>query len=257
MNRRTWIRLATSTGAAAWLAGCGEQRLAPLEDPEDGHLQSRPVPPLFAPQLGTSPLGLGVGRDGLRFVPSSYRPDTPLPLLITLHGAGGDAYGGMQRFIAFAESAGVVLLSPDSRSSSWDRRFGSFGADARFIDNAMSETYLRCNIDAQRIGIAGFSDGASYALSLGLTNGDLFRQIVAFSPGFMVPNVSRGRPTVYDAHGTADTVLPIESSSRVFVPKLRARGYDVTYREFDGKHEVPVDIANDAFTWLRAAWQLP
>ncbi len=31
----------------------------------------------------------------------------------------------------------------------------------------------------------GFSDGASYALSLGVPNGDLFTHIVAFSPGFM------------------------------------------------------------------------
>ena len=39
---------------------------------------------------------------------------------------------------------------------------------------------------------SGFSDGASYALSLGAANGDLFTHIAAFSPGFMRPPVSVG-----------------------------------------------------------------
>lgn len=247
--------VASLTGGA--LGACGEQLLAPTEDPESGHLVSRPGEVVFAPRIGTSPLGLGATRDGLIFVPTTYRPGVPHPLLVTLHGAGGDAYGGMQPFIAFAESAGAVMLSPDSRESTWDRRFGSFGADSRFIDNALSDTYLRCTVDPTRIAIAGFSDGASYALSLGLTNGDLFTQLLAFSPGFMVPNVWRGQPRVYIAHGTRDTVLPIDTASRVFVPRLRNRGYDVTYNEFDGTHQLPPAVASSAFVWLRQAWGLP
>jgi predicted esterase len=126
----------------------------------------------------------------------------------------------------------------------------------RFIDNALSETFLRCAIDPQRIGIAGFSDGASYALSLGLTNGDLFRQIVAFSPGFLAPNVTRGKPGVFVSHGTRDTVLPIDTTSRRFVPKLRTAGYVVTYSEFDGTHQIPAAVSAEAFAWLRSAWSI-
>ena len=148
----------------------------------------------------------------------------------------------------------MVLLSPYSRTVTWDRRVGSFAGDARSLDTALSDTYLRRNIDPARIAIAGFSDGAAYALSLGLTNGDLFKQIVAFSPGYMIPNVNRGKPPVFVSHGTRDTVLPIASTSRVFVPKLQNAGYAVTYREFDGTHNVPSAISAEAFTWLRAAW---
>lgn len=249
--------LTAGAAASALLAACGEQVLAPTEDPESGHLVSRPGAAVFTPAIGTSPLGLGRTRDGLLFVPSTYKAGEARPLMLTLHGAGGDAYGGMQPFIAFAESARVILLSPDSRDSTWDRRFGSFGADSRFIDNALSEAYLHCTIDPARIAIAGFSDGASYALSLGLTNGDLFTQILAFSPGFMVPNVRRGLPKVYVAHGTRDTVLPIATTSRSFVPRLRNRGYDVTYNEFDGTHQLTPSVAADAFVWLRSAWQIP
>lgn len=256
LSRREWLRwtsLATA-GALSGLTACGDEILASVEDPEEGHLVSRPGATVFTPQLGVNNLGIGRTRDGLRFVPSTFRAGESLPLLVTLHGAGGNAYLGIQPFLNFAESARVVLVSPDSREESWDRRYGLFGSDVRFLDTALSDTYLRCLIDPRKIGIAGFSDGASYALSLGLTNGDLFSQIIAFSPGFMVPNVARGKPNVFLSHGTQDTVLPIASSSRRFAPKLRGLGYNVTYREFEGGHQIPAAVSDEAFASLRAAW---
>ncbi len=258
LSRRQWLRLASgATLGALTTAACGEQLLAPLEDPEEGHLVARPGQTVFTPQLGVHNLGIGSPRDGLRFVPSTYREGEALPLLVTLHGYGGTGLGGLQSYLAFAESARVVLVSPDARGSTWDRAFGGFGVDASFLDNALSDTFLRCSIDLQRIAIAGFSDGASYALSLGLTNGDLFRQILAFAPGYMSPNVPRGRPAVFIAHGNRDDVLPVQRTRTRFVPRLESDGYALTYREFDGTHEVPAPIAAEAFTWLRNAWGLP
>ena len=209
---------------------------------------------MFSPQLGLNALGTGRERDGWRFVPTTYRADEALPLLLTFHGAGGDGYSSIQPYLNFAETAKVVVLSPDSRESSWDRRYGRFGADVSFIDNALSDTYLRCRIDRTKMAIAGFSDGASYALSLGLTNGDLFDEVVAFSPGFVAPNVTRGKPRVFVSHGTTDSVLPIATTSRVFVPKLKNAGYPVTYQEFEGGHRIPPTISDEAFQWLRNAW---
>jgi len=257
VSRREWLRRASSATAAALLTGCGEQQLAPLEDPEAGHLIARPGQTIFLPALGTSDVGLGAVRDGLRFVPSTYRAGESLPLLVTLHGSGSNAYAGLQRYLAFAESARVVLLSPDSRGNTWDRAFGGFGADSRFIDNALSDTFLRCAIDRLRIGICGFSDGASYALSLGRTNGDLFRQMMAFSPGFMAPNVDRGKPNAFVSHGTRDQVLSFDRTKTVFVPRLREAGYPTTFREFDGTHQIPTDVFAEAVVWLRTQWGLP
>ena len=51
---------------------------------------------------------------------------------------------------------------------------------------------MQLDVDRQRVCASGFSDGASYALSLGAANGDLFTHIAAFSPGFMRPPVSVG-----------------------------------------------------------------
>jgi phospholipase/carboxylesterase len=100
------------------------------------------------------------------------------------------------------------------------------------------------------VACTGFSNGASYTLSLGLTNGDLFSRLVAFSPGFMAPTELRGRPEVFIAHGTQDNALPIDQTSRSIVPELRAAGYDVIYREFEGKHEILPRLSRRALDWF-------
>ena len=103
-----------------------------------------------------------------------------------------------------------------------------------------------------RRAVVGFSDGASYALSLGPTNGDLFTRVIAFSPGFASPGARRGMPPVFVSHGTRDGVLPIERCSRRIVPRLEREGYEVCYREFDGPHTVPRSIAHEALGWFVA-----
>jgi hypothetical protein len=71
----------------------------------------------------------------------------------------------------------------------------------------------------------GLSDGASYALSLGLLNGDLFTHVIAFSPGFVAKGTRRGNPQVFVSHGLRDQVLPIDRCSRRIVRDLRGDDY--------------------------------
>ena len=120
------------------------------------------------------------------------------------------------------------------------------------IDQALEEAFSHCAVDPERLAVGGFSDGASYALSLGITNGDLFGYILAFSPGFMAPAAQVGSPRVFISHGTHDTVLAIDRCSRRIVARLERVGYDVRYREFDGGHLVPPGIAREATDWFVA-----
>lgn len=184
-------------------------------------------------------------------MPSGYRPSRAYPLVVTLHGAGGSAHGGLAPFLPLADEAGLLLLSPKSRATTWDVIRGGYGPDVAQIDDLLERTFADYAVDADRIAIAGFSDGASYALSLGLVNGDLFRAVIAFSPGFAVPGERHGSPAIFVSHGTGDDILPIHVTSRPLVPELRADGYDVRYREFTGGHTVPRDIAAEAVEWLR------
>lgn len=203
-----------------------------------------------APETGVSPLGIGDIRDGLLYVPTTYRPGVGAPLSVKLHGAGGRARAGLAPFLARADPAGLLLLGVDARGPTWDLIRGGYGVDVAFLDQALQLVFSRYTVDPARVSIEGFSDGASYALSLGLVNGDLFSKIVAFSPGFMAPGRLRGRPRIFVSHGTHDPVLPIDRCSRRIVPELRVAGYSVEYREFDGGHTVPDDIAAEAEAWV-------
>jgi len=192
------------------------------------------------------PLGLSPGRDGLLYVPQGVSAERPAPLIVALHGAGGDALNVLGLFTAAAEREGVLVLAPDSRGRTWDVILGGYGPDVAFLDRALDDLFGRFTVDPGRIAAAGFSDGASYALSLGLTNGDLFGAVLAFSPGFMAPASRTGAPGIFISHGTRDEVLPIERCSRRLAPALRAAGYELDYLEFDGGHVVPPEMTERA-----------
>ena len=111
--------------------------------------------------------------------------------------------------------------------------------DLDSVNFALTRALSRCSIDPDRIAIGGFSDGATYALSLGLSNGDLYRGVVALSPGGVAGGEPLGRPRIFVSHGASDEILPISRTSDLIVRALRAAGYAVTYRRFQGGHEVP------------------
>jgi len=192
------------------------------------------------------------GRSGLLFVPAAGGAAGPRPLAVMFHGAGGNAQNGLASLMPLAEEMGMLLLATDSADQTWDVIRGGYGPDVQALDRALHETFGRVAVDPDRLAVGGFSDGASYALSMGIMNGDLFTHVIAFSPGFMAPVRQEGAPRLYVSHGTQDRVLPIDRCSRSIVPRVSRAGYDVTYHEFEGGHVVPPDIAREAVDWFLA-----
>jgi phospholipase/carboxylesterase len=219
---------------------------------DQGRLTARPVMESDKPETLSSiqTLSVGTTRLGLISVPPGYSPDRPAPLLVLLHGAGGEAKQAIGWLQTVADEAGLILLAPQSEGATWDVIMGGYGPDVQRIDNALSEAFRRFAVDPDRVAVGGFSDGASYALSLGVINGGLFRRVLAFSPGFVAATGAEDHPQFYVSHGTGDRVLPIDACSRRLVPKLKAAGFDVVYREFDGGHTIPPYIAHQAIEWL-------
>ena len=216
-----------------------------------GRLRARPGKVTGAAPVGLQPLMLGASRDSYLYVPVGYRTQRSAPLVLLLHGAGGHARKGLELLRSLADATGLILLAPASREHTWDLLVGRrYGPDATLIDRALEHTFSRYAVDPARLAIGGFSDGASYALSLGITNGDLFTHVIAFSPGFMAPAGHTGSPRVFVSHGTRDGVLPIDRCSRRIVPELERGGYDVLYREFDGGHTILPEIASEAVGWF-------
>lgn len=189
----------------------------------------------------------GMTRGGVLYVPSGYDHQRPAPLVVLLHGAGGDPRRAVDGIKRHAEAHGVIVLAPASRGVTWDLIAEQrYGEDARMLDSLLREVFARYAVDPARVSLAGFSDGGSYALSLGLSNGELFRHVIAFSPGFVLPLRQTGRPPLFIAHGSSDAVLPIGATGRPVAATLRQAGYDVRFIEFDGGHFVPPAIAAEA-----------
>src|SRR4028119_295117 len=113
------IFLASITGAVG--AGCAtesmEKNISMNTDKRknqdrqasmNGRLLARPTQPTGTASVGLQPLGLSTKRDGLLYVPKNYQASRPAPLVVMLHGAGGDARGGLTPFRNLADATGLI-----------------------------------------------------------------------------------------------------------------------------------------------------
>lgn len=201
-----------------------------------------PLPP------GRHRLGIADARDAVLFVPTGLDLDTQrtVPLFVMFHGAGGFPEKVLPFIEEHAERDKFLVLAPHSMYPTWDIVIGGSGPDLERLNQALVEVSARYQIDRGRLAFAGFSDGASYALSIGVTNGDIASHVIAFSGGFMSVFMQEGTPRVFIAHGLRDEQLPIETSGRANAAKLKAAGYDVRYVEFNGLHAIQPPIVGMA-----------
>ena len=130
----------------------------------DGRLKARPLASRTS-LSGQVKLGLDSERDAILQLPKSAGTAT-LPLLLFLHGAGQSAEEMFEYLGSVPEEAGVAVLAPNSRERTWDAIADSFGPDVEFLNRALERVFASVTIDAARVAVGGFSDGASYAVSL-------------------------------------------------------------------------------------------
>ncbi|CAL5227021.1 g9914 [Coccomyxa viridis] len=225
-----------------------------------GLISSTPTSGSFnSAQKGILKLGLSSGsRDGYIYVPSQYDPTKANAMILAIHAAGRGGLDALQLLIASANSSGIILLAPDSRAATWDdlpAGQNSFGPDVAFISAALAQTFALYNVDPTKLGIQGFSDGATYALGLGMINGKLFKKVIANSPGGILADSTQGQPPVFISAGLQDNIFPIQQAGNADACYLKQQGYAVTYVQFNGGHEVPATIASDAIQWFQGSFQ--
>jgi phospholipase/carboxylesterase len=250
---KTALIVAGLTLVAISICGCGPREHLKTQ------IQLNFTPPSKNATIGTTPLNLGetlfinhrfAWRDGFLHVPESYSADTPVPLLIWLHGGGGSATDA-HALLPVAEDYGVVVLALDSRHNTWDGIDSAIGPDVEFLQSAMQYTLDHVAVDRDRVALGGLSDGGTYALALGRTNGHTFTHLVGVSPWRMKsPAPPVGAPRIFVAHGLRDTVYPEPHTRYVVVPELKKSGYDVVYFPFDGPHWVTDDAWLEIVRWL-------
>jgi phospholipase/carboxylesterase len=252
INRREFCAIAGGVVSALTFSSACRQSRAQL--PTDGRLIARPHEPLTSGNLSLgepTKLGLDRDRDALLYLPKSAGK-SPLPLLLFLHGATQSADDMFWYFDSAPDETGVIILAPNARETTWDAIGDSFGPDVEFLNRALERVFETVPVDPARLAVGGFSDGATYAIALGLNNGDLFKLVAAFSPGFVIDGAPQGMPRFFISHGTRDRILPIDRCGRRVAAELKTRGYQVTLREFNGGHEIPGDVMREGLRWVSA-----
>lgn len=242
MNRRRFL----SFGTAGVIGLVGSSRLFAQQPPA-----SAPVPVAGDDiPIGKSRLGISDDfRDGTVYVPTTYKKGTPMPMLVMLHGYGGDA-DNLRSVFSLAEAHGVIVLAPESRDVTWGMESPGFDTDSRFIGMAFRWVAEVLTVDRSRIAMGGSSDGANYALNMGLAYGDTFNHLMIFSAGTLATFRRQGKPRIFLSHGTHDTAMPIDRTGRKFAAELKDSQYDILYREYEGGHGAPVEVVAEAFEWF-------
>jgi len=190
----------------------------------------------------------------MMIVPPGVDAADKVPLLVMAHGANG-APKVSARVPRLAQRRGILIVSPASTGPTWDLTLGGYGSDVGELDQALAWVFDRFRVDPRRLAMAGFSDGASWALSLGLNNGDLFSHVIAFSPGYVGPVEPRGAPKIYISHGRNDRVLPYEQSGHAIYKELRRNGYHATLDTFPGGHELLHRNMVSGLKWFVRSWR--
>ncbi len=194
--------------------------------------------------------------------PSEIDPEKRYPLITVLHGAGRQDEMLVKACRDQPEKRDALFLVPRSLLPTWDLIASPERPDLDFLEYAYDLIYRRYPVDAGRQALLGYSDGASYALSVGLSNPHLFRAVMGWAAGFIALdrtfNLDADRkPFVLLEYGTHDELFPFE---RVAVPmreNLRKAGYTVEFRvDQGGKHWPSPDFLPEALDWFFSEpWQ--
>lgn len=210
------------------------------------------------------------------FTPDEIDPARRYPLLAVFHGAGRREELLMKAYRDEAERRQALFLVPRSFHPTWDlitaATQGAAAAagggspsprpDLDFLEYAYDLIFRRYPVDTERLGLVGYSDGASYALSVGLSNPHLFRAVMGWAAGFVAieneaaaPGVPR--PAVLVEYGTHDELFPFEQVAVPMREQLEKFGCAVTFRVDEGGRHWPSGAFQDeALDWFFSEpWQ--
>lgn len=138
----------------------------------------------------------GLTRKYLLYVPASYRPGQPTPLVVALHGGGGnmDLQADDERYglISKADAAGFIALFPNGYSRRDSGKLATWNAgrccaaardegidDAGFLRMLVAHVSGRVDIDRSRIYATGMSNGGMMSYRLACEASDVFAGIAA------------------------------------------------------------------------------
>lgn len=183
-------------------------------DPDSPPGAAGPPPP-----VGSSAQRLtvdGLDRTYRVYRPANLPPDTPVPLVVMLHGllGSGQQAENWYGWNAVADSAGFVMAYPDSRNRAWAVSPDCCGASARdgvddtaFVAAVVESLSGLLSLDPSRIYVAGISNGGMLAYRLACDT-SIFAAVLAVSTTMLGDCPAPEPISVLHIHGTADETIP-------------------------------------------------
>jgi polyhydroxybutyrate depolymerase len=169
----------------------------------------------------------GQEREYILYVPKSYDPAKPAPLVISMHGGGmwPAVQRDTSRWNTAAENHGVIVVYPMGRGSfpAWQMRIREPGLprDVRFIADLIDTIAAAYTIDPTRIYADGLSNGAGMAFVLSCALSDRIAAVGMVSSALLIPfeSCANDHPVPLIAfHGTHDPVAPYDGGTSWVAP---------------------------------------
>ncbi|MGA9398871.1 MAG: PHB depolymerase family esterase [Anaerolineaceae bacterium] len=165
-------------------------------------------------------LSAGILREYLLYVPSTYNPQTPTPLVISIHGYAEWPAHQMQLsgWNNLADEYGFIVVYPSGTGfpKHWhDTGHSEVGedplVDLKFISDLIDELEQEYSIDKTRIYANGLSNGGGMSVFLACTLSNRIAAVGIVSGAYLVPEQEclPSRPVPLIAfHGTSDPIVP-------------------------------------------------
>lgn len=187
------------------------------------------------------------GLDRSYFLFDGRRGNQPAPLVIALHGGGGNGKTMINRWQALARQEGIVIAAPNGigrteRMGTWNAS-GCCGEavkrgvdDIAFVQAVIDDVSRQTAIDPKRIYVTGFSNGGMLTHRVAIALG---RRIAAAGvvSGAMFGNEARPRGPVpmLIIHGESDSVVGFEGgmSETRFVARAQDKPFLPTRASVD------------------------
>ncbi|HET9528908.1 MAG TPA: prolyl oligopeptidase family serine peptidase [Blastocatellia bacterium] len=189
------------------------------------------------------------------FVPSSYDGTKAFPLVIALHGMGGDEnsyFDSYQQgtFKVEAGRRGYIVACPKGRQPA----SMYLGPAEKDVLDVIAEVRRDYKIDADRIYMTGHSMGGYGTWSIAMNHPDLFAALAPVAGGGNPTGMAKiAHIPQFVVHGDDDKTVPVDRS-RVMVAAGKERGAEIKYLEIPGGDHITVAhrTFKDVFDWFDA-----
>ena len=185
------------------------------------------------------------------YVPESAKPN--MPMIIIMHGMGGNGANTIQAWIERLEDRFVILCPTYPMGAWWSRNAEIF------VLQLIHEIRAKYSIDPNRIFLSGLSNGAIGAYLMGMFYPDRFAGLVPIAGGItkrlMSFLVNLNNTPMYIIQGEFDPMFPIELTRRTY-KILSDFKSPVVYREHKergaahGGHFLPESEVPALVEWL-------